>query len=364
MIEHRCIAIYPEKEINEQSVARWKDYIALACRYGFNEVFSTMHLPELTLKQQVEGVITLADTVKAQGLEFTVDIGGPFITGILADEELLEKVAATGIDFIRLDYGYDHQQVRQLWQKLHIKGFAINASIYREEEMERELAFFSALEGAEVRTCHNFYPREETGINREFALNQDRFIKRHGLPVYYCIPSHTHPRGPVFKGLPTIEKHRYMNLTDVVLDLIYDYMADGIMLADEFACEQELSAIQTVVEGKPLTVRISCDDKYDSLLIKDHVFRYDSNFCAIRSKSSRQMAEFASRVEPENCQPRHPGDVTVDNERYERYSGEVQVVMEELPADKRVNVAGHVNPDDFNRLRYYREGLTYHFVKG
>ena len=39
------------------------------------------------------------------------------------------------------------------------------------------------------------------------------------------------------------------------------------------------------------------------------------------------------------------GSITIDNEKYLRYSGEIQVVREGLKADERVNVIGRVQPE-------------------
>ena len=36
------------------------------------------------------------------------------------------------------------------------------------------------------------------------------------------------------------------------------------------------------------------------------------------------------------------GSITLDNDGYGRYSGEVQLVRSDLPADSRVNVVGQV----------------------
>ena len=38
------------------------------------------------------------------------------------------------------------------------------------------------------------------------------------------------------------------------------------------------------------------------------------------------------------------GTVTMDNRLYGRYSGEIQLIREDLPADEKVNVIGHIAP--------------------
>ena len=40
--------------------------------------------------------------------------------------------------------------------------------------------------------------------------------------------------------------------------------------------------------------------------------------------------------------PRKAGSITIDNGRYSRYSGEIQIVIEDLPLDERVNVIARI----------------------
>lgn len=45
---------------------------------------------------------------------------------------------------------------------------------------------------------------------------------------------------------------------------------------------------------------------------------------------------------PENCTQRLAGSVTIDNENYGRYTGEIQITRSDLRADSRVNVIGRI----------------------
>ena len=47
-------------------------------------------------------------------------------------------------------------------------------------------------------------------------------------------------------------------------------------------------------------------------------------------------------MEPNNCTERRRGTITLDNRLYGRYSGELMLLRQELPADERVNVIGSV----------------------
>lgn len=98
------------------------------------------------------------------------------------------------------------------------------------------------------------------------------------------------------------------------------------------------------------------------LLGRVHAIRYDSNSRILRSQSSREMAEFAKKIKAHNTVERKALTITIDNENYLRYSGEVQFVLQDLPSDERVNVAGCIAKEDAWKLQYYREGFAYRLI--
>ena len=55
------------------------------------------------------------------------------------------------------------------------------------------------------------------------------------------------------------------------------------------------------------------------------------------------------------------GMVTVDNERYGRYSSEVQILLADLEADGRVNCCGQISEEDMWKLDFFRQGFDYQF---
>ena len=44
---------------------------------------------------------------------------------------------------------------------------------------------------------------------------------------------------------------------------------------------------------------------------------------------------------------RKKGSITIDNELYGRYAGEMQIATHDLPVDEKVNVVGMVVEEDF-----------------
>ena len=66
------IAVYPSVQWRQQTVL-WADYLEKAGEYGFGEVFSSIHLPELALEDQVEMLEELARLTNHLGMELTVE---------------------------------------------------------------------------------------------------------------------------------------------------------------------------------------------------------------------------------------------------------------------------------------------------
>ncbi|WP_375154096.1 DUF871 domain-containing protein [Parageobacillus sp. VR-IP] len=57
--------------------------------------------------------------------------------------------------------------------------------------------------------------------------------------------------------------------------------------------------------------------------------------------------------------PREKGRVTIDNNQYGRYAGELQITLTDLPANEKVNVVGRIMEDDLPLLAYVGGGQRF-----
>ena len=372
---NKGISIYPS--IQDNYLIKCEEYIKLSKKYGFNEVFTSIHLPEVKLNTQIDFLHSLITITKKCDMTLIADIGGNSIKQIIKDSKLLDLIK--GVDYLRLDYGYDHEDIKYIHEYLNNEGFIINASIYNKEQSIQEVEFIRSL-NADVRACHNFYPRVESGIDEELALIQKKIFSELNVPIYYYVPSHNNPRGPIYEGLPTIEAHRYLDISQIMSELLYKYDADGIIFSDNFYNEEEFKKCNDI---KPIqyqnpninipnyssnhtSIQIhvhTFNDLYDDIIYKEHSFRYDSNSSFLRSKTSRTMAEYSRSIEPLNCIERKAGYITIDNKLYERYSGELQVVLKDAPASEKINVVGYIDLEDIDKLQSYRDNCSFIFIK-
>ena len=63
-----------------------------------------------------------------------------------------------------------------------------------------------------------------------------------------------------------------------------------------------------------------------------------------------------------NVKERVRGAITMDNERYKRYSGEIQIMRAAYPADERVNVIGELTEKYLLLLDNLENGKQFMFV--
>lgn len=368
----KCAAIYPN-HITEEYKGKVKESVRRAFEHHFDEIFTTIHLPEYTLEEQMECFFMIAKEAKQYGLEVTADIGGAYITEILSDEEKLAYLKKIPVDFIRLDYGYAEDQVRTLYEQLEIRGFVFNASIYSKREVDEIMSFFQSIaEKIEIRACHNFYIRKDSGVDSEYALHQDSYLAEYQVPIYYCVPSYSNPRGPLHLGLCTLEKHRNKCIRNILTDLYLNYNLSAFMMADEWLNEEEYEEVEetlnilTMELPKEVVIDVQFFDNISKeekdIVLKSHTFRNDSPEQFLRSQSSRQMAEFGCQIEENHTTVREEGVITIDNKLHKRYSGELQVVTKEACRDEKVNVVAKlVHLKDLSKLLRFREGISYRF---
>ncbi|MDO4940676.1 MAG: MupG family TIM beta-alpha barrel fold protein [Erysipelotrichaceae bacterium] len=359
---NKAISIYPH-ELSEDYLLKCETYLKLANTYGFNTLFTSIHLPEIDIHKQIDTLVFLNSLALNYNYELIVDVAGNSLKTILDDKKLFDKVSNIKPFILRLDCNYDLTTVILFTNKIKIKGFMINASTFNEVDATKEVEQLRCT-NSNVIACHNFYPRKETGLDEEFIYKQENIFNKLNVEIYYCLPSIQNLRGPLHEGLPTIESHRNKDIYYCALELINKYHVTNILFSDEFYLEDEFKAFKDVEDNKiiPIKVRL-LSNKYEDIVLQKQKFRYDSNSNYLRSLSSRKMAEFSTKIEKDNCVERTKGSITIDNELYLRYSGELQVVLKDNPKDDRVNVVGYIEEDELLKLEYYRQGYEYLFVR-
>ena len=245
--------------------------------------------------------------------------------------ELAKELKLWGL---RIDYGFGAAEIGEMATQMPI---VLNASTTSPADARR-----IAARGKEVFALHNFYPRPETGLDEELLMQTTSRLKEAGLSVQCFIPGDTRKRGPLHEGLPTLEAHRHVLPSAAFVDMALRFGMEDIFLADPGLSEKEQQRIAHFCKTGVICLPVRLDESWKHLYGKEFTCRIDSPRWLIRFQESRIYSCQGDLVEPQNCVSRRRGVITVDNRNYGRYSGELMLMREDLPADDRVNVIGQV----------------------
>ncbi|EPI01446.1 hypothetical protein D920_00482 [Enterococcus faecalis 13-SD-W-01] len=341
--------------MNDDLTTEKRAYIQKMAANGFTGIFTSMHIPEddaASYKQRLE---ELGKEAQRHHLDLMVDISGDALTRAGFSFENLDPLKEIGVTGLRMDYHLSNEQIANWSHQIKI---SLNASTITQqdiEELQKYKADFSQLEA-----WHNYYPRPETGLDKTWFSEKNDWLKLQGMKVQAFVPGDETLRGPIFAGLPTLEEHRGINPLAAALDLMQCstdlvYIGDGGLteyVQEQFRAYQEEQLIL-------LTVKPVAKENYTYILGK-HVNRQDEARDVIRSAEAR-FKEIPHIPQNQTIE-RTKGSVTVDNENYLRYMGEIQIVKNPLPADERVNVAAKIIDSDIALIDHIHAGTNYQLM--
>jgi uncharacterized protein len=340
------IAVYLNDSIKEETI---KKYYAA----GFRSLFTSLHIPEEDASQYRTKLQFIGSIVSSLGMEFIADISTASMEKLGFDWQSADTVLHWGLTGLRIDYGVEEEVIVRLSQQMTI---ALNASTLTEEQLNQLIE--KGLSAANTEVWHNFYPRPETGLALADFLDKNRMFQSYGLKVQAFIPGDRNKRGPLYQGLPTLEQHRKYG-TFAAFTELKAYGVDKILIGDPDVSEEALAQLSS----RTLTLRAQALGVWSDahqLLSRGTHNRPDNAHDVIRSEESRMSGMFKNvKVEPFNCIERREGAITIDNDLYLRYKGEIQIARRALAQDNKVNVIGQVVDEDVPLLYYIRGGTHF-----
>ena len=345
------------------------DYLNQAAQMGYKNVFTSIHLPEDSFQCISEQLENLSLLISALHLQLIVDCSHYEVYKMKNNYKLREQIRKAGISFFRLDFGFDLIDIRYLIEEVNASGLMLNTSMLNRSEVSSLLHEIKKIDNqVKLSSCHNFYPRIETGLSLDYFLEQSALFKELGILVNAFLPSWNKPRGPVYQGLPTIERHRFVEIGWAARELIATELVDGIIIGDPFASLSDLIALKASSTSRMLILRVKeepdiTETERAILYNTPHQSRPDISAQVIRSDTSREMAAVGRKIKAKYSRDRKPFSITIDNEKYGRYSGEMQITRQFLPEDERVNVVGAILPEDIVLLDYIQKGIPFQLQK-
>ncbi|MBW8351485.1 DUF871 family protein [Bacillus sp. IITD106] len=328
-------------------------YLRKMKEHGFKSIFTSLHIPEDNPSEYKEQLSMLGSIAKELDMELMADISPLSIKMLGLDWNNEKELLNWGLSGLRTDYGIDENTIVALSHQMKI---ALNASTITNESLNRMKN--KGLNINQVEAWHNFYPRPETGLGWEDFIERNKWLKEKGLIVMAFIPGDETLRGPLFAKLPTLESHREYSPFAAYLELKNKGYVDKILIGDVQISDIALEQFEAYRQGEILLRCKACKEtniKFIKKLPTLHTNRADHARDCIRSVESRQYASIGKcSILPSNCVQRPIGSITIDNEKYRRYQGELQITLNNLRADEKVNVLGRVVSDDRRLLPFIK----------
>lgn len=340
-------------------------YLTLARELGYTRVFTSLHIPEADARDLAANFARLVWRASELGMDVVADISPRALPLFGAGSGDLKPLESLGLKGIRVDFGFSPAEIAAMVRGTQSLRFELNASTVTSEELEGLIA--AGADPARLQACHNYYPRPETGISEEMLVSKSMVFRRLGIPTAAFIPSLENARGPIRAGLPTIEEHRSLGPLVAAKHLWATGVIDEVIFGDPHASQTELAAVASlepdVIQLRVRTVPGLSPQEEAVLFGGTHTNRPDAGHWVIRSQESRTYATQGAAVPSGVIGPREAFSVTVDNENYLRYAGELQITRRDLPADPRVNVAGQVVPEERFLVGFIGPGSQFSLVR-
>lgn len=316
--------------------------------------FTSMHIPEEHSDNYGRDVRELLDLCKSSGIDLITDIGPRALEKLGCRS--LSDLKDTPITYLRVDYGFTCREMVELSRSFHL---VFNASTLMDDQIS-ELQSLHA-DFTKFSACHNFYPKPLTGLSLKKVNQINECMHRLGMTTIAFVAGDKELRGPLKMGLPTVEEHRNGNVLFNMLQLTQDGSTDIGMVGDIDVSNEAYRQIKELSEGY-VSLKADIRPEYRFAAGSIHHDRPDSSDYVIRSQESRTYSSQGKLFPAEPCQPRVKGSISVGNEQYLRYSGELEIARKDLEPESKVNIIGQIRPESQPYLDYIRDGMGFQLV--
>lgn len=331
--------------LDDYPVKKNIEYLELLKNKKIDYVFISAHMPEMK-ESFVEELDVLCKKAEELGIKIILDVSKP----------MMSKFTVPNIYALRLDYGFTMDEIVEMCkQDKYI--IELNASTLTKSKIE--YLKNRGVDLNKLRISHNFYPKKYTGLTSEVVKKKNQEFHSLGMKVMVYIPSKVGFRPPMYEGLPTVENHRFLSLPAILSTIKY-LEADEVFFGDAYASSEELDYVKKFnfnVPVIPVVLKEGVSEEEKQLLInRVHYNRSDET-----EYFKRSSVRFNGSIRPFNTVERNKFDVTIDNEKFLRYQGEVCVMCKNIEADERVNVIGKALIDD-DVLKAIKPGKPFRFI--
>lgn len=356
------ISIYPERSIYEKD----KAYLDLAYQYGFKRVFTSL----LQITEDKEKVLAdfkkVVDYANALNMEVMVDINPDLFAQLEISYDDLSFFDEMGAYGVRLDLGFTGAEEARMTRNPYNIKIEINMS-QGTSYVDNIMAYSPNTKN--LLGSHNFYPHRYTGLEYNHFVACSEKFRRYNLNTMAFVNSHAATFGPwpTQDGLCSLEDHRDLAIGTQVKHLLLTGLIDDISIGNAYASEEELKEVAVAFYSPYPALKVVpeasiTENERICLFDNRHSYRGDRSAYMLRSTMTRVIYK-DKEFPPHTTRDIVRGDVLIDNVGYGQYKGETQIALKAMKNDGRVNVVGHISPDEQFLLDYLKPWLSFKLVE-
>lgn len=373
------ISVYPDF-YNIEIIKEQLDY---AKSLGYKDVFTSLQLGDLGFENAGIGITKefsfIFDYCHQIGLEIHVDINDRMLKYLQASPSNLKPIADLKIKVLRLDGGFTNEEAASMTTNEYGIIIEENASMLQFPKARIE----TIVKKGNVKqyyACHNYFPLNETGLLYQDALHAAKLFKSYGIKVgiFICSLYAENHLNAIGSGVPTIEEHRYKPAHIQAMELFVHDAFDYVIFGDTNPSKEELLRVSEVAKNdsimeieKKYSIEYLEKTEIDGLFCVEIPVWFNKDISPILKEKLTSIV-FLSRADqpelmiratqsrgidnPEVYLPivRNKYSLVIDNCLANRYVGELQIPLCDLPAARYANVIGMVKPYGYRLLELLR----------
>lgn len=342
MMRRLGISIYPQYGTEKELI----EYMEKASAYGFTRIFTC--LMSATDEQDTQRLKSLLTKANELGFEVIADVSPTVFEEKNLSYKDLSYFKELGLSGLRLDLGFSGLEESIMSFNEHGLSIELNMS-QGTKYLEQVLSYQPNKQ--QIIGCHNFYPRRYTGLSREHFLKCSAQYKAQGIRTAAMISSKDAAFGPwpVQEGLPTLEEHRGLAIDTQAKDLFQTNLIDDLIIGNMFASDEELKSLSLLnrylLELKVDFKEATTATEKEIVLANNHFNRGDVSAYVIRSTQSR-VDYHAEDFPAHDTATIKRGSVTIDNDGYARYKGELHIARQDMNNSGNTNIVATIDKDE------------------
>ncbi|BAN93837.1 DUF871 domain-containing protein [Streptococcus dysgalactiae subsp. equisimilis] len=342
-------SLYPER----YDVTKSKAYIDLCHSYGAKRLFMSLLQLAPANHQMFHCYAELIAYANQLGIRVIADVSPSFISQADWSDQLIERAHAFGLAGLRLDEALPLAEIVTLTRNPF--GLKIELNMSTDKQLLMSLLATDA-ERSNIIGCHNFYPHEFTGLSWQHFKDMSRFYHEHDIETAAFITAQSASEGPwlLAEGLPTVEDHRHLPIGLQVELMKAIGIIDNILISNQFISEEELAACTQALARPVTTIKvrpiIDLTEVEEQIIGYPHCYRGDVSDYVIRSTMPRLVYAQESIAPRDQSKEVKRGCIIIDNDRYHRYKGELQIALKNFTVSSKANVVAEVREDYLSLL--------------